>query len=132
MSMAVVGHSQIVQIGSSKLPTQARNTISKAWNRPAIVDSWRNKEGRRVEYKASLEDGSLIKFNANGQWIEVKSYGGVPASLLPQALTKHVDMYYEGQQIVWVIKTPKKYSVQLTNGTKLEFNNKGIFTAFLD
>lgn len=122
---------QITQIKSSQLPAQARNTIRTAWNGAPIVDSWRNKEGRKVEYKASVEDGSTIKFNATGQWIEMKSYGGVPSKLLPQALVKYIDTYYEGQLIVWALKTPKRYQIQLTDGSKLEFNSKGVFQAFL-
>ena len=122
---------QITQIKSTQLPAQARSTIRTAWNGAPIVDSWRNKEGRKVEYKASVEDGSTIKFNAAGQWIEMKSYSGVPTKLLPQALVKYIDLYYEGRQIVWVTKTPKRYQVQLTDGSKLEFNSKGVFQAFL-
>ena len=100
-------------------------------NGAPIVDAWRNKQGRKVEYKASVEDGSTIKFDASGRWIEMKSYGGVPTKMLPQALLNHIDKYYEGQQIVWVTKTPKRYQVQLTDGSKLEFNAKGVFQAFL-
>ncbi|MBR3960467.1 MAG: PepSY-like domain-containing protein [Bacteroidales bacterium] len=122
---------QIVQISSTKLPAQARTTIRNAWNGAPIVNAWRNKEGRRVEYKASVEDGSTIKFNANGQWIEMKNYAGVPTKMLPHQLLAHIDKYYEGQLIVWVSKTPKRYRIELANGTKLEFNNKGVFQAFL-
>ncbi len=122
---------QITQISSTRLPAQARTTIRNAWNGAPIVDAWRNKEGRRVEYKASVEDGSTIKFNANGQWIEIRSYGGVPTMLLPKAMLAYIDKYYEGQLIVWVAKTPKRYRIELANGTKLEFNAKGIFQAFL-
>lgn len=122
---------QITQISNAKLPTQARATIKKAWNNAPTVDAWRNKVGKRVEYKASMEDGSTIKFNAAGQWIEVKSYGGVPSFLLPKALLTHINNYYEGQLVVWASKTPKRYRVELADGTKLEFNNKGVFQAFL-
>ena len=73
--IAIQGASaQITQINSNKLPGQAHTTIRNAWDGAPIVDAWRNKEGRRVEYKASVEDGSTIKFNSNGSWIEVKSY----------------------------------------------------------
>ncbi len=122
---------QITQIGSTKLPAQARTTIRSAWNNAPIVDAWRNKEGRKVEYKASVEDGSIIKFNAGGQWIEVKSYGGVPARLLPAPLVKYVEHYYEGRLIVWVARKGKNYVVELSDGSKLEFNQKGAFYAFL-
>lgn len=130
--IAIQGASaQITQINSNKLPGQARTTIRNAWDGVPIVDAWRNKEGRRVEYKASVEDGSTIKFNSNGSWIEVKSYNGVPSKLLPKALLSHIEMYYEGQIIVCALKYPKSYQVELSDGTKLEFNNKGVFRAFL-
>ena len=129
--LSMTASAQITQIKSTQLPAQARNTIRTAWNGAPIVDAWRNKEGRKVEYKASVEDGSTIKFNANGQWIEMKSYSGVPTKMLPAALVKHIETYYEGQQIVWVIKNTKRYQVQLTDGSSLEFNAKGIFQAFL-
>ena len=129
--ITVTASAQITQISSTKLPTQARNTIRAAWNGAPIVDAWRNKDGKRVEFKASVEDGSTIKFNDKGQWIEVKSYGGVPTSLLPKAMLSHIDKYYEGQQIVWVNKTTRRYRIELTDGTKLEFNAKGVFQAFL-
>lgn len=131
VAISFTASAQITQIKSTQLPAQARNTIRTAWNGAPIVDAWRNKQGRKVEYKASVEDGSTIKFNAGGQWIEMKSYGGVPTKLLPQALLNHIDKYYEGQQIVWVTKTPKRYQIQLTDGSKLEFNSKGVFQAFL-
>ncbi len=122
---------QITQIKSSQLPALARSTVSKTWNGAPIIDAWRNKEGRRIEYKASVEDGSTMKFNANGQWIEVKSYGGVPGSLFPTALLSHLDKYFEGRYIVRATKTTKRYQVELNDGSKLEFNPKGVFQAFL-
>lgn len=122
---------QITQIKSTKLPAQARTTIKKAWNGVPIVDAWRNKMDKKVEYKASIENGSTIKFDAQGRWIEIHCYDGVPTTLLPNALLSHINKYYEGQLIVWVSKTTKRYQVQLTNGSKLEFNNKGVFQAFL-
>lgn len=122
---------QITQIKSSKLPAQARTTIKNAWNGAPVVDAWRNKMNRKVEYKASIENGSTIKFDANGRWIEMRCYEGVPTSLLPKALLSHIDKYYEGQMIVWVSKTKKRYQIELANGTRLEFNNKGVFQAFL-
>lgn len=131
VAISISASSQITQINSNKLPAQARSTIRSAWNGAPIVDAWRNKIGKRVEYKASVEDGSTIKFNANGQWIEMKSYNGVPSKLLPKALLTHVEKYYEGQIIVWATKTPKRYQIQLADGTKLEFNAKGVFQAFL-
>ncbi len=131
VALSVTASAQIKQIKSTQLPAQARTTIRNAWNGAPIVDAWRNKQGRKVEYKASVEDGSTIKFDASGRWIEMKSYGGVPTKMLPQALLNHIGKYYEGQQIVWVTKTPKRYQVQLTDGSKLEFNAKGVFQAFL-
>ena len=131
LMLAAAASAQITQISSAKLPGQARTTIRKAWNNAPIVDSWRNKDGRRIEYKASIEDGSVIKFAANGQWIEVKNYNGVPSSLLPAALVKYVNHYYEGRMIVWVIRKGKNYEVQLSDNTKLEFDPKGSFRAFL-
>ncbi len=122
---------QISQIGSSKLPARARTTISKGWNNAPIVDAWRNKSGKRVEYKASLEDGSLIKFNAAGQWIEMKCFTGVPSMLLPNALVQYVERYYEGRLIVHATHYGKFYRVELSDGSKLEFTEKGIFNAFL-
>lgn len=126
-----VASAQITQIKSTKLPAQARTTIKKAWNGAPIVDAWRNKMDKKVEYKASIENGASIKFDAQGRWIEVRCYDGVPTSLLPNPLLSHIDKYYEGQLIVWVLKSTKRYQIQLANGTKLEFNNKGIFQAFL-
>jgi hypothetical protein len=131
VALSVTASAQIKQIKSTQLPAQARTTIRNAWNGAPIVDTWRNKQGRKVEYKASVEDGSTIKFDASGRWIEMKSYGGVPTKMLPQALLNHINKYYEGEQIVWVTKTPKRYQVQLIDGSKLEFNAKGVFQAFL-
>jgi len=131
VALSFAASAQITQIKSTQLPAQARTTIRNAWNGAPIVDAWRNKQGRKVEYKASVEDGSTIKFDASGRWIEMKSYSGIPTKMLPQALLNHIDKYYEGQQIVWVTKTPKRYQVQLTDGSKLEFNAKGVFQAFL-
>lgn len=128
---AFVSNAQITQIKSTQLPAQARTTIRKAWNGAPTVDAWRNKMGKRVEYKASIENGSTIKFDSQGRWIEMRCYDGVPTTLLPKAMLSHIDKYYEGQLIVWVSKTTKRYQIQLANGTKLEFNNKGIFQAFL-
>ena len=126
-----ISSAQITQIKSTKLPAQARTTIKKAWNGAPVVDAWRNKMDKKVEYKASIENGATIKFDANGRWIEMRCFDGVPTSLLPQNLLSHINKYYEGQLIVWVSKTTKRYQVQLANGTKLEFNNKGVFQAFL-
>ena len=131
VAFSMAASAQITQIKSTQLPNQARTTISRAWNNAPIVNAWRNKEGKHVEYKATVEDGSVIKFAANGQWIEVHSYSGVPNSLLPKALLTHLDKYYEGQYVVTATKTTRRYRVELSDGTKLEFNSKGAFQAFL-
>ena len=61
----------------------------------------------------------------------MKSYGGVPTSLFPKALLTHLDKYYEGRYIVHATKNTRRYRVELSDGSKLEFNNKGTFQAFL-
>lgn len=131
VALSLAASAQIEQINSNKLPGNARATIRSAWNGAPIVDAWRNKEGKRVEYKASVENGSTMKFNANGQWIEVKGYGGVPENLFPSLLIKHIHEYYEGQYIVFASRTTKRFQIELSDGTRLQFNAKGAFEAFL-
>jgi len=84
-------------------------------------------EDGKIVYDVHFEDGTKAEFSSNGNIIEVKSYSGVPSSVVPSKVQAYVRKYYPKNKIVHWEKEWNKQKVELDNDLDLEFTLKGDF-----
>ena len=76
------------------------------------------------EYEVQLNDGTEIKFNG-GDWESVKSYNGIPAGVLPAAITSYVSSNFADAKIVQAEKDWNSVEVKLSNRMEVYFDKNG-------
>ena len=76
---------------------------------------------------ATVASSVEIKFKGNGDWESVKSYGGIPAGILPAAVTSYISSNYADAKVVEVEKDWNRIEVKLSNRMELYFDKNGKF-----
>ena len=84
------------------------------------------------DYEVYLANGTKVEFTLQGDWKEVRCAGGVPAAIVPAAISKYVKTNYANAAIVKIDKKYSGYEVELNNGLELKFDTKGKFLAIDD
>lgn len=85
-----------------------------------------------IEYEVTLDNGTKIDFDANQQWDKIECYKGVPAALVPQAITTYVKNNFQATPIIKIDKDNMGYDIELTNGMELKFDQSGNFIGMDD
>ena len=78
-------------------------------------------------YEVVLNDGTEIDMTISGEWETIKSYTGVPASVIPAAITTYVTTNYPGTLIIEVESNWNNFELKLTNRWELFFDKDGKF-----
>lgn len=121
---------QEVNIKSTQLPARARQTVQTYYPKTSIVAASKMVFNGRTSYKAAIDEGSFMFFDASGNWNMARSYDGLPDKIVPAKIRKYVSDYHEGQLIVEIQKLRRTYRITLTDGTSLEFYLNGNFYGF--
>ncbi len=79
------------------------------------------------EYEVQLNDGTEIQFSGSGDWQEIKSYTGVPAGVLPQAIADYTAQAYPNVPIIKAEKEWRGYELKLANRMEMYFDSAGRF-----
>lgn len=111
-------------IDPDRLPKAATELIQKHWPSCAITQAYID----GTEYEVLLTDGTVIEFNAQGVWKEMKCTDGLPVTLVPVYITRYVVDRYPRQLIIDCEKMRGGYEVQLTNGLEIQFDLQGRVT----
>ena len=77
------------------------------------------------EFEVQLSDRSEIKFGGNGEWESVKSYEGIPAGVLPEAVTSYVKKNFADAKIVEAEKDWNSIELKLSNRMEVFFDKDG-------
>lgn len=85
-----------------------------------------------IEYEVTLDNGTKIDFDVNQQWDKIECYKGVPAALVPQAITTYVKNNFQATPIIKIDKDNMGYDIELTNGMELKFDQSGNFIGMDD
>lgn len=112
-------------IGVTKLPKTSQTFLKKHFPKQKVASVIAEQyEVYWEEYKVYLADGSSIEFDRKGVWKQIKVRNGIPATIVPQAIQKHVQSNYP-QEIIMELKKEKRgvYDVELSNGMELKFNS---------
>lgn len=108
-------------VPAEKLPQQAKDFISTNFPGKSAMYV----EADFNEYEVNLNDGTEISFSGKGEWKNVKSYTGIPASILPEAVTSHVTQNYQDVIIMEADKEWNGLEIKLSNRMELYFDNSG-------
>jgi hypothetical protein len=74
--------------------------------------------------EVSLNDGTQIDFDDNGNWNAIYSQiDAVPSDVVPSAIMKIIDDNFPGTSVVEIDKEDYGYEVELPCGVFLHFNH---------
>ncbi|MFD1165632.1 PepSY-like domain-containing protein [Sphingobacterium daejeonense] len=118
-------------VSEGNLPNTAAQFLSKNFNGVKILSVVEEKEGLSgLEYDVLLENGIEIKFNKNGEWLDIDAQNdsaALPDSLIPTSILSYVKQNYPNTGINSIETARHGYDVELTNGLDLEFDKDGKF-----
>lgn len=129
MSVTVAMARDKVYRDASVLPAQAQKVLTQAFPKTGVnhikVDT--NILGQK-DYDVTLNDGTEIEFNSDGEWEEVDcGHKAVPSMFVIKSISSYVSKNYKGASIVKVKKEHNKYEVELSNDLDLDFDRAGNF-----
>ncbi len=110
-------------ISAEKLPQKAKDFI--AANFAGKTVQYVEKDFN--EYEVQLSDRAEITFKGNGEWENVKSYEGLPASILPAAVGTYLTSNFADAKIVEVEKDWNRIEVKLSTRMEVYFDKDGTF-----
>ena len=111
----------------AQLPQKAQQFITKHFSGVEFLSATMDDD-----YEVYLANGTKVEFTLQGDWKEVRCAGGVPAAIVPAAISKYVKTNYANAAIVKIDKKYSGYEVELNNGLELKFDAKGNFLAIDD
>ena len=114
-------------ISKRDMPSAVQKNVTRYFGKKAISSIIKDKEDGKIVYEVSFDDGTKAEFSSNGNIIEVKSYSGVPSSVVPSKVQAYVRKYYPKNKIVQWKKKSNKQKIELDNDLDLEFTLKGDF-----
>lgn len=108
------------------LPEKAQTTLSKHF--PGIKVQFITIDKELFEpttYEARLANGTEVKFNHKGEWIEVDAKRTkVPAVFIPASIKKQATDMFPEAFIKKIEKDNRGYEVELSNGIDMKFDKK--------
>ena len=114
-------------ISKEGMPSSVQRNVTRYFGKKNISSIIKDREDGKIVYEVSFEDGTKAEFSSNGNIIEVKSYSGVPSSVVPSKIQAYVRKYYPQSKIVQWKKKSNKQKIELDNDLDLEFTLKGDF-----
>lgn len=118
----------------NKLPVAAREMISKHFPQAKVSYIKIDKDlFLSTSYDVKLSDGIELEFNSKGEWLEIDCKNkSVPASFIPQAISKYMNSNYKSHKVVKIDRDRKGYELTLDNGLEVDFDQFGGFLKLSD
>lgn len=108
-------------IPATSLPKAAQEFVATNFAERTITYA----EADRNEYEATLDDGTEIKFKGNGEWNEVKSYTGVPSTILSNVISSQITAMFDDVKIIEIEKERGNFEIKMANRMKVYFSANG-------
>ncbi len=105
----------------SSLPKNTQDFIAKHFQNVEVTYIERDWE----EIEVYLGNGTQVDFFPNGEWKEVKTYGNMPATILPANVLATVNKTYPQAAIIKIEKQFSIYEIKLNNMMELYIDNNG-------
>lgn len=118
-------------VAEGELPQTAKTFLNANFNGVKILSVVEEKEGLTgKEYDVLLDNGIEIKFDKNGDWLDIEAQNNanaIPDNVVPKAILDYVKANYQNAGINSLEKERHGFDVELTNGLDLEFDKDGKF-----
>ncbi|MFD2597510.1 PepSY-like domain-containing protein [Sphingobacterium corticis] len=118
-------------VQAADLPGTASTFVSANFPNATIANVKREREGLNGrEYEVTLNDGTQISFDKDGNWTEVDGPGtaAIPDGFVIQPIKDYIAKTYSGQKISSIEKDRNEFDVELTpSGIDLVFDLAGNF-----
>mgnify|MGYP000941353213 FL=1 len=118
-------------VTEDQLPQTANQFLNENFKGVKILSVVEEKEGLSgKEFDVLLDNGIEIKFDKNGQWLDIDAKADtatLPDNLIPTAIRDYVKQNYANAGINSIEKEKHGYDVELTNGLDLVFDKDGKF-----
>ena len=119
---------------ASVLPAAARSTLAKNFKAGVNIVKIDKTLSHVNDYEVILTDGTEVEFDSKGNWtnVEVGAKSSVPDGLVPQAIRSYVSKDQPKARIVGIERERRGYSVDLSNGIEMKFDQAGKFLRYDD
>ncbi|QIK59544.1 hypothetical protein G7050_06750 [Dysgonomonas sp. HDW5A] len=117
-----------VPVTFQELPNKAQTFLKTYF--PSLQTSYviQDKGFFSTEYEVTLEDGTQLEFDENGDWKGVDGqHRSIPTAFIPAKIIKYVKAKFPNMTISKIEKDSRKYDIELNGDLDLEFNLKGDF-----
>lgn len=118
-------------IPNEQLPEAATAFVNEYFAGAKIISSIKDKEGSTHEYEVKLDNGVDIKFDNNGNWLDVEARNDTQAlpntGFILSSIVSYVSQHYASAAINGIEKKPNGFDVELTNDMDLVFDVDGVF-----
>ena len=116
----------VITQDQKQLPLVARNFINRHFEKPQISYIKIEKEIlESTKYEVLLADRTELKFDSEGNWLEVDcKKKAVPAALVPDFAKKYVEINFP-KEIITKIENKRGTEIELSNDVSFRFNKKG-------
>src|SRR5690606_10925981 len=108
-------------ISFNQLPQAAHNFIKKHFDAQKV--SYIKEDSNCMsgnDYEVKINDGKKLEFDSKGNWTEVDmDKSAIPAGIVPENIIAHVNKAFPNNSIVQIVKSSRKYEVELSNGLDL-------------
>lgn len=102
-------------------PLEIQSFANKHFPENSIVEVKQASAQGKTVFETVLEGNIQLKFNENGDIIEIESETGIPDSLIPEKIRDYLSKFYPDNFIVeWELDDDHQ-EVELENGVELEF-----------
>ena len=117
-----------VPVTFQELPNKAQTFLKTYF--PSLKTSYviQDKGFFSTEYEVTLEDGTQLEFDENGDWKGVDGQDrSIPTTFISVKITKYVKEKFPNMTISKIEKDSRKYEVELNGDLDLEFSLNGDF-----
>ena len=117
-------------IQEDQLPKNASEFIQIHFEGTTIAQVEKEKEGLSSHtYDVILKNGTKIKFDKNGNWLEVDALDGqsIATDFIHTAIKTYLNSNYKDIAVQSIEKDNNRFEVELVNGLDLLFNLDGNF-----
>lgn len=117
----------------NELPATAQQFLKKYFEDKQFSYAIQDTDLFDGEYKVVFTDGDKVEFDSKGNWKDVeckKSFNGVPAGIIPDAIKKYLAQNYKDSKVVAIEYdrgVKGGYEVKLVPQLELKFDKNGKF-----
>ncbi|SEI74689.1 Putative beta-lactamase-inhibitor-like, PepSY-like [Dyadobacter koreensis] len=114
-------------VDETRLPTVAQEFVQTHFPAAKVNQVVRDKDNNEVDYDVTLDNGTRLAFDKDGNVEDIESRTKLPDSVIPAKVLEYVTENYPDHQIIEWEKDRTDQEVKLSNNLELKFDLSGTF-----